>query len=85
MSIAVEDDGPGVPAAALERLTGPFERLEPSRGRQTGGAGLGLAIVKALAASQGGSLSIENRPQAGLLAVIRLPAVSAGLSAGLAA
>ncbi len=85
VSIAVEDDGPGVPAAALERLTGPFERLEPSRGRQTGGAGLGLAIVKALAASQGGSLSIENRPQAGLLAVIRLPAVSAGLSAGLAA
>lgn len=72
--VAVEDDGPGAPPDALSRMTRPFERLEPSRGRGTGGAGLGLAIVQALAESQGGALSLENRAEGGLRATIRLPA-----------
>lgn len=72
--IAVDDDGPGIPAEALNRITAPFERLEPSRGRRTGGAGLGLAIVRALAESQGGELSISNRSGSGLRAAVRLPA-----------
>jgi signal transduction histidine kinase len=71
--VTVEDDGPGVPADALARLTAPFERVEGSRGRKTGGAGLGLAIVKALAESQGGRLSIENRVEGGLRVILRLP------------
>jgi len=71
--VAVEDDGPGAPPDALDRMTRPFERLEPSRGRGTGGAGLGLAIVQALAESQGGGLSLENRTEGGLRATIRLP------------
>lgn len=70
--IAIEDSGPGVPAEALARLTEPFERLEPSRGRGTGGAGLGLAIVKGLAESQGGELILANRPEGGLRAELRL-------------
>jgi signal transduction histidine kinase len=73
VAIAVEDDGPGAPAGDLERMTRPFERLEPSRGRGGGGAGLGLAIVQALAESQGGRLSLENRAEGGLRATIRLP------------
>lgn len=72
--IAVEDDGPGAPPGELARLTRPFERLEPSRGRDTGGAGLGLAIVEALAESQGGRLTLENRPEGGLRATLRLVA-----------
>ena len=75
ISIAVDDDGPGAPPGEIERLMAPFERLEPSRGRETGGTGLGLAIVKGLAESQGGSLTIENRAEGGLRAQIRLPAV----------
>ncbi|MBI1199868.1 MAG: HAMP domain-containing protein [Phenylobacterium sp.] len=74
--IAVEDDGPGVPAEALARLTAPFERLEPSRGRESAGAGLGLAIVRALAESQGGRLILENRPGGGLRAALRLRAAT---------
>jgi len=73
--LAVDDDGPGAPPEAFARLVRPFERLEPSRGRQTGGSGLGLAIVKALARSQGGELVLENRPAGGLRAAVRLPAV----------
>lgn len=71
--VGVEDAGPGIPEAALARVLEPFERLEASRGRDTGGAGLGLAIVQALARSQGGSLSVENRPEGGLRAVVTLP------------
>lgn len=71
--LTVEDDGPGVSPALLARLAQPFERGEPSRGRQTGGSGLGLAIVKALAQSQGGELHIANREQGGLRAAVSLP------------
>jgi signal transduction histidine kinase len=71
--LTVEDDGPGVPPEAFARLMQPFERLEPSRGRQTGGTGLGLAIVQALARSQGGDLQIENRTEGGLRATLSLP------------
>jgi signal transduction histidine kinase len=74
VKITVDDDGPGVPSDAFARLMEPFERLEPSRGRRTGGAGLGLAIVKALAKSQGGDLIIENRREGGLRATILLRA-----------
>jgi len=72
--LAVDDDGPGAPPETLERLTQPFERLEPSRGRGGGGAGLGLAIVRALAEGQGGALTLAKRAEGGLSAVVRLPA-----------
>lgn len=72
--LAVDDEGPGAPPEALARMTEPFERLEPSRGRGAGGAGLGLAIVRALAEGQGGALTLSNRPGGGLSAVVRLPA-----------
>lgn len=69
----VLDDGPGIDSDLVERLTAPFERLEPSRGRHSGGAGLGLSIVKALAESHGGCLILENRSPHGLRATVRLP------------
>lgn len=69
--IAVEDDGPGVPEEALSRLIAPFERLETSRARQTGGVGLGLSIVQSLVESEGGSVSIRNRDQGGLQVILR--------------
>ena len=72
VEVSVEDDGPGVPPETMVRLLRPFERLEPSRGRGTGGAGLGLAIVKALANTQGGDLAIENANGGGLRATIIL-------------
>lgn len=71
--VTVEDDGPGVPEAALPSLTLPFERLEGSRARATGGSGLGLSIVLALATSQGGKLTLQNRAEGGLRATLRLP------------
>ncbi len=72
--IEVDDDGPGVPPAELERVFEPFYRGEPSRNRETGGIGLGLAVVRSLARAHGGDVVLINRPGGGLRASVRLPA-----------
>ncbi|WP_297507967.1 ATP-binding protein [uncultured Caulobacter sp.] len=72
--IEVDDDGPGVPTAELERVFEPFYRGEPSRNRETGGIGLGLAVVRSLARAHGGDVTLQNRPGGGLRASVRLPA-----------
>ena len=71
--IQVDDDGPGIPAAALESVLRPFERLDPARGRNTDGLGLGLAIVARAVERAAGTLTLTNRPQGGLRAEIALP------------
>ncbi len=70
VELYVEDDGPGVPAEARERLLRPFER----GGRQdTDGSGLGLAIVESIARRLGGRLSLAAREPHGLVVRLRLP------------
>jgi two-component system sensor histidine kinase RstB len=44
--VDIEDDGPGVPESAWERIFTPFMRLDDSRTRASGGHGLGLSIVR---------------------------------------
>jgi signal transduction histidine kinase len=76
--LTVTDDGPGIPAADLERVFGRFARLDNARDR-TGeeGAGLGLAIVRSTAEAHGGSASLSDAAPdgtgPGLRAVVRLP------------
>ena len=67
-AIEVDDDGPGISDDRLEQVMQPFERLEASRSRDTGGVGLGLAIASAVAQAHGGSLTLINRPEGGLRA-----------------
>jgi signal transduction histidine kinase len=71
--LVVEDEGPGIPETDLERMLEPFERLEGSRGRATGGVGLGLSIARDIAASHGGTLRLENALPRGLRAILELP------------
>ncbi len=70
--LAVVNDGPAIPAAELEQLQGPFERLGTAR---TGdGHGLGLSIVRAIVMAHGGELGIAARPEGGLAVEARFPA-----------
>lgn len=71
--IRIDDDGPGIPDADLERVFEPFVRLEESRSTETGGIGLGMAIARDIVHRHGGDVILENRPEGGLRATITLP------------
>jgi len=79
--VTIDDAGAGIPEADLERVFDPFERLETSRSRETGGAGLGLPIARAILRAHGGEVSLSNRPEGGLRATVRLPAANQGAKA----
>ncbi len=68
--LVVEDNGPGIPEAELERVRQPFRRVETSRNRDTGGTGLGLYIAQQLVRRQGAVLVLSNRPEGGLRAEV---------------
>ncbi|MDR5730499.1 MAG: ATP-binding protein [Terriglobia bacterium] len=70
VSLVVADEGPGIPADALERVVEPFSRLELSRNKNTGGAGLGLSIAAGIARNQNAELTLENRQGGGLIAKV---------------
>jgi two-component system sensor histidine kinase CpxA len=70
--ITIDDDGPGVPAEALDRLGEPFFRPEAARTRELGGVGLGLSIVRAAVASCSGEVRFSNRSPHGFRAEIIL-------------
>jgi two-component system sensor histidine kinase BaeS len=69
----LEDSGPGVPAAALERLFDRFYRVEKSRSRTLGGSGLGLSICKSIVETMGGEIRAVKGASGGLRIEIRFP------------
>jgi signal transduction histidine kinase len=74
ITLAIEDEGPGIPASDAERLFQPFQRLETSRNRETGGIGLGLTIARNILRSHGGDVLLGNRATGGARATVILPA-----------
>jgi len=65
LQLSVRDNGPGIAAEHLPRLTERFYRVDGSRSRATGGTGLGLSIVKHICQRHGGQLRIESEPGKG--------------------
>ena len=59
-TLAVDDDGPGVPEEAWEKVFAPFMRLDDSRTRASGGHGLGLSIVRRISYWHGGRSQIGH-------------------------
>jgi signal transduction histidine kinase len=76
--VTVEDDGPGIVPAEMERVFHAFVRLEESRGRETGGSGLGLTIAQAVTRSHDGTVVLENRAEGGLRVAVSLPKLGHG-------
>ncbi len=62
---AVADNGPGIAAEHLPRLTERFYRVDAPASRAKGGTGLGLAIVKHIVARHRGKFLIDSAPGAG--------------------
>ena len=58
--LSIIDQGEGIAATHIPRLTERFYRVDDSRSSATGGTGLGLAIVKHVAARHGAELRIES-------------------------
>ncbi len=71
--IAVDDDGPGLPAEAREVVFRIGERLD----ERVPGSGLGLPIVRDLAGLYGGDIRLNELPLRGLQAVLTLPRADA--------
>jgi two-component system phosphate regulon sensor histidine kinase PhoR len=65
--ITVEDQGPGIPEADLERIFERFYTVDKARSRQVGGTGLGLSIVKHIALVHGGNVSVKSKVGRGSL------------------
>ena len=75
VTIAVIDDGAGIPRAHIPRLTERFYRADKSRSRQVGGTGLGLAIVKHIVIRHRGQMHIDSTEGVGTAVTIWLPAL----------
>ena len=60
-ALLVEDQGPGIDAKHIPRLTERFYRVDKSRSQSTGGTGLGLAIVKHVAVSHDAKLFVDSQ------------------------
>jgi two-component system, OmpR family, phosphate regulon sensor histidine kinase PhoR len=57
---AVQDNGYGIPANHIPRITERFYRVSNSRSRETGGTGLGLSIVKHVLNLHGAHLQVQS-------------------------
>ncbi len=72
--LSIEDNGAGIEAQHLHRLSERFYRVDKGRSRENGGTGLGLAIVKHAAQRHGGQLLINSTPGHGSQFQIEFPA-----------
>ena len=70
--VSVEDDGPGIPSNAFERLFKPFSRVS-GEGPKQEGTGLGLAISQHLAAAMGGAIDVTSCEGQGSTFSLRVP------------
>ncbi|PKP68170.1 MAG: two-component sensor histidine kinase [Alphaproteobacteria bacterium HGW-Alphaproteobacteria-5] len=69
-SLAVIDNGPGVPNADAVRIFERFVRIKPGA---YNGAGLGLSIAQRIAAVHGGGIDVGREPGRGAVFTLRLP------------
>lgn len=74
LTVAIRDNGPGIPAHEIQMALGAFSRGSLATKKAIDGAGLGLPIAKGLMEVHGGSLSIRSAAGAGTEVAITFPA-----------
>ncbi|WP_259806708.1 ATP-binding protein [Aliiroseovarius crassostreae] len=75
LSVTVADQGEGIAAHHIGRLTERFYRVDGHRSREMGGTGLGLAIVKHILNRHRGRLRIESDVGKGSRFIVTLPRI----------
>ena len=75
VSVAIEDEGPGIPKSARGRLFEPYERLARDSTSERTGSGLGLAVVRQIVLACGGTIRIDDAAK-GTRIVVSLPAAA---------
>ena len=73
VTIAIKDNGIGIPKIALRKLGRPFEQVESQLTKKYQGSGLGLAIAKSLVELHGGDMRIRSTLGVGTIVIVRLP------------
>jgi two-component system sensor histidine kinase CreC len=72
VAVNIRDHGPGIPDYATGRIFERFYSL-PHQENGSKSSGLGLSLVREATTLHGGSLSVSNHPEGGVLATITLP------------
>ena len=73
LTVAVQDQGPGLDEAQLDQLFQPFHQADNGVDRRHGGVGLGLSICRRLAILMGGDVTVQTAPGHGARFVVALP------------
>lgn len=71
-SIAVHDQGLGVPKDKLEQIFDLFQEGEHTNGRELKGTGIGLALSREFVQLHGGKIWAENNADGGLTVTVKL-------------
>ncbi len=79
VEVFVQDDGPGIPPEALERVFERFYRVDKARSREQGGTGLGLSIVKHIVQTHGGKVWAKSEVGRGTTFFFTLPSDSSAV------
>lgn len=77
-TLAIGDNGSGIPAEAAGHIFERFYRAEQSRNTKTGGSGLGLAIAKQIIVEHGGTIYADSELGEGTVIHIVLPIEQGG-------
>lgn len=72
VEVAVEDEGPGIPAAEARGIWDRFVRLRRDRNSHVAGAGIGLAVVRDAMTRMGGAARLETAATGGARFVLSL-------------
>jgi heavy metal sensor kinase len=76
VELAIQDEGPGIPEGAQQRVFDRFYRLDEARSRDSGGGfGLGLPIAKWAVEAHGGTINVKTSFPTGAIFCIKLPVV----------